>query len=76
MKRTIGYVSQARAIDILLHRGGRLMEMHSGNGREWFVLPDGGRVKPTDAFKIVGRADIIASGDGLFPGTTQTWRRA
>jgi hypothetical protein len=76
MKRAIGYVSQARAIDILLHRDGRLVEMHSGCGREWFILPGGGRVKPTDAFKIVGRPDIIGNEDGLFPGVSQTWRRA
>jgi hypothetical protein len=74
MKKRTSYLTPGRAIDIL-HKGGRLMVMHGGLGREWLILPDGFRVKPSDAQRIVRRPDIVASNDGLFPGHHQTWRR-
>jgi hypothetical protein len=50
-----------------------MAKMHTTLGKEWFILPSGGRVAPRDAEKILARPDICAMEDGLFPGLSQTW---
>jgi hypothetical protein len=74
MKHT-EYLRADRALDVLLHQGGRIIRMHTSLGSEWFLLPGGARIKPSDAEKIIRRADVIPSGDGLLAGHTQTYRR-
>jgi len=68
------YLSTERAIDIVLHRNGRVMRTHTAAGAEWFVIPAGARIKPYDAQQIIRRIDVVPSEDGLFVGHTQTWR--
>jgi hypothetical protein len=76
MKRATEYLLLNQAVDLLPHKVGRLLKMHTANGREGFILAASGRVKIMDAEKIIRRSDIAASEDSLLPGLTQTWRLA
>jgi hypothetical protein len=76
MNRATEYRLLNQAIDLLLHKDGRLLKMHTANGRKGFILPSGGRVKIVDAEKMMRRHDMAVSEDGSFPGLTQTWRLA
>jgi hypothetical protein len=71
---TSSYLRLERAIDLLHHQGVRMAKMHTLSGMEWFILPNGGRVKPGDADKILSRPDICGQEDCLFPGLSQTFR--
>ena len=69
------YLTLNRAIDALHHPDGRMVEMRTANGCEFFILPAGGRVLPTVAAKIAKRPDVVAAVDPVFPLMAQTWRR-
>jgi hypothetical protein len=76
MKRaSSAYLTLNRAIDALHHPDGRMVEMRTANGREFFILPTGGRVLPIVAAKIAKRPDVVTGVDPVFPLMAQTWRR-
>ena len=62
-----------KAVDLLLHRGARLMIMHASTGDHYYVIP-GGRVDCDAAKKILQRDDVMEFDDGLFPGNPQSWK--
>ena len=69
--------SLKRALNILLHvPGSSLKKMYVSDGRrEYFIVPNGGRVAEEDALAIIARPEIGVFEDGLFPGNPQSWRR-
>lgn len=74
MKRQ--YVSLEKTLK-LMREGASLLMMHTTRPgqKDYFIIrKGGGKVLPTDAQKIIARPDVVAQGDGLFPGITQTWR--
>ena len=63
------------ALDILQRRpDARLMLTMSAHGAEFYVVPDGGRVRPADARKIIQHRDIVVADAGLFSDSPQSWR--
>ena len=62
-----------KAIDLLMHRGARLMLMHASTGDHYYIIP-GGRVDRDAAQKILQRDDCMAFDDGLFPNNPQSWK--
>lgn len=62
-----------KAVDLLHHKGTRLMLMHASDGDHFYIVP-GGRVNRDDAAKILLRPDVQPFDDGLFPGNPQSWR--
>jgi hypothetical protein len=47
--------------------------MHTHTGLCWFIVP-GGEVSAAVAAELLKRPDVQPSGDGLFPGISQTFR--
>jgi hypothetical protein len=72
MKRPL---SLGAVLDILEHRpDARLTQTLGKHGAEFYVVPDGGRVRPADAANLVKRPDIVPADVGLFSDTPQSWR--
>jgi hypothetical protein len=69
--KRVSYLTLNKAVD-LMHAGGVLQSM-CGSKSAWFILHYGA-VRPEHAERIKAMPDVCASGDGLFPGHTQTWR--
>jgi hypothetical protein len=61
-----------KALNLLHHRGSRLIKMHTHDGPEFFVVP-GGRVHDGAVPKLLQQPDMVPFDDGLFPGNSQTW---
>ena len=53
--------------------GGTVLTM-GARGAEFYVVPDGGRVRPADAQEIIQRTEIVVADSGLFSDTPQSWR--
>jgi len=62
-----------QAIELLHRTDTRLMQMHTRDGNEFYIVP-GGRVDARDAQKILERPDVRSFDDRLFPGHSQQWR--
>jgi hypothetical protein len=76
-KPTIKLLSLADALEELRQPGYELVHLHlppPEGGHGFFVAPGGGRVKATDAEKILQRPDVQPHSAGLFPETVQSWR--
>jgi hypothetical protein len=68
-------LNEKRVRDHMSRKGARLMQMHTGQGRKWFVEgKDGGEVPDSIAKKIIELPDVRGAADALFPGLDQTWR--
>jgi hypothetical protein len=52
--------------------GAKLMQMHSPNGKRWYVVP-GREVDEEIAKRVIAEPDVFPSNDGLFPGISQTY---
>jgi hypothetical protein len=75
MSAAKGKLKLDRAIDLLHHKGSRLVKMHTARGgMEWFILPAGGIISTQDAATILARPDIRGQKDCLFPGLDQTYQ--
>jgi hypothetical protein len=57
----------------LMREGRSLMQMHSGNGVGWYIVP-GGEVTEKVATALLERPDVQPNADGLFPGISQTFK--
>jgi hypothetical protein len=68
-------ISEKRAIELIRDKGRRLAQMHTRHGVKWFLIP-GGEVSEQTATHIREMPQVVASGDALFPGLSQTWRFA
>ena len=73
-------LSLKKAVDLMLHRGGILKQMHGRCGSEHFVIVPGnvgacGSVSDVIAHEIKIRADIAEFDCGLFPNNPQSWKR-
>ena len=67
----------AVALEELRQPGYELVHLHlplPEGGHGFYVVPGGGRVKDTDAEKILARADVQPYSAGLFSETVQSWR--
>ena len=73
-KTRAGITNAFQAAD-LMRKGGILMQMHTRTGLCWFIVP-GGEVSKAVAAELLKRPDVQPSGDGLFPGISQTFRLA
>jgi hypothetical protein len=72
MKQSLSFWS---AVDSLERRPDTRMTKTIGkHGAEFYVVPDGGRVRPADARKIIQRPGIAVADPGLFCDTPQSWR--
>ena len=58
-----------------MRRGSRLVELHSKNNTEWWIVP-GGYVSTDVAERIKRHPRAVGQQDALFPGLHQTWRMA
>lgn len=67
------YLGIKRAVELMRLPDHRLMLMHTPAGLFYFVVP-GGPIERSDAEKIITRPDVHAFDDGLFPGSTQSWK--
>lgn len=65
-------MTSARAAD-LMRAGSVLRQMHTRTGLKWFIVP-GCEVTEKVAAELLERPDVQPSGDGLFPGISQTFR--
>jgi hypothetical protein len=76
MKRPAQYLNPGQVVDLLSqNRDARLVKTNNPGGPSWLVQPCGARVRPEDIRRIIYRADVVASDDGLLPGILpQTWR--
>jgi hypothetical protein len=63
-----------RALEAM--RRGATLHLTFGSGREWWILSTGWTVPPDVAAILIGRSEIQAVGDALFPNQSQTWRYA
>jgi len=57
----------------LLHSGHRLMLMHTGAGKQWFVVP-GGPIAHDVAHTVLARDDVHGTHDDLWPGIGQVFK--
>ena len=76
-KPSIRILPLAIALEELRQPGYELVHLHlpaSEGGHGFYVVPGGGRVKDTDAEKILQRPDVQPYSAGLFPETVQSWR--
>ena len=69
-----------KAIDLMLHHGGIMKQMHGPRGSEHFVIVPGnvgagGSVSDVVAQEIKIRAEIAAIRLRAFPNNPQSWRR-
>jgi hypothetical protein len=63
------------ALDILQHRpGARLTQTMGAHGAEFYVVPDGGRVRPADAARIIQHRNVVPADAGLLCEFPQSWR--
>jgi len=62
-----------KAMDLMRRPGAHLIQT---NGRypQWFIAPDGDRVDPEIAKRIVADPQVRGDEDCLWPGLSQTWR--
>jgi hypothetical protein len=66
-------VSFNTALGILQHRpDARLVQANGRRGAEFYLQPDGRRVRPADARKVIQHLSVADA--GLFSGTPQSWR--
>jgi hypothetical protein len=73
MALKVKYLNFTRALD-LVRDGGVLQQMHTKEGRQWFVLHKrGGAVKAAVAEQIKSCPDICPQNDGLLKDCSQTW---
>jgi hypothetical protein len=56
-----------------MRTGSVLRQMHTRHGLKWFLIP-GGEVSEKVAAELRERPDVQPDGDGLFPGSSQTFR--
>lgn len=64
----------SKAVDLLRHKGTRLVLLNSFGGlQEYYVVP-GGHVARKDAQVILARPDVKVYDDGLFPDSPQSWQ--
>jgi len=66
-------ITNASEVVELMRRGSILMRMHTSTGLRSFIEP-GGEISPAVADKLLKRPDVQPSGDGLFPGISQTFK--
>ena len=77
MIKTLG---RKKAVDLMLHHGGIMKQMHGPRGSEHFVIVPGnvgagGSVSDVVAQEIKIRAEIAEFDCGLFPNNPQSWKR-
>jgi hypothetical protein len=65
-------LSYDKAIGLMRRPGTRLVQMHSGQGVAWFLVP-GGPVGFGVADRIRNHPLVRAKHDTLFPGLSRTW---
>jgi hypothetical protein len=65
-------ISYARATAALRRPGRKLVVTHLKTGPEYSISPDGGRVTPITAKRLLERCRAVDA--GLFPGIPQAWR--
>jgi len=73
MTKTPARINNAFQVADLMRKGGILLQMHTRAGLCWFIVP-GGEVSAAAAKELLRRPDVQPSGDGLFPGISQTFR--
>ena len=73
MTNTISSTLRERQAIDRMRTGSVLVHMHAPGGRNWFVVP-GVAIADETAAKIKRHPRVVAQGDGLFPGLSQTWR--
>ena len=73
MTKTRATITDAFEAAAFMRVGGILMQMHTRTGMRWFIVP-GGEVSASVAAKLLERRDVQPSGDGLFPGISQTFK--
>jgi hypothetical protein len=66
-------LGEKRALELLRRSDHRIVLMHTPEGQAYYVVP-GGRISSRDAVKIIGRPDVHAFDDGLFPNAPQSWK--
>jgi hypothetical protein len=70
--RTLEPITYAEAIAILRKPGRKLIVTHLRTGPEYCTSPEGRRIAPITAERLIRRC--CATDAGLFPGIPQAWR--
>jgi hypothetical protein len=65
-------LSYDKGIEMMRRPGTRLVQMHSGQGLAWFLVP-GGPVSSGVADRIRNHPLVRAKRDDLFPGLSHSW---
>jgi hypothetical protein len=73
MTRTPTKVTRIRRATDLMRAGSALLQMHNARGIGWYLVP-GGEVEENVAVALLERPDIQPAEDGLFPGSSQTFK--
>jgi hypothetical protein len=63
-----------RAMSFMRRPGAHLLRTNGGRWTGWYIAPDGGRVDPSVAQKIIEHPQVVGAEDSLWPGLSQTWR--
>jgi hypothetical protein len=64
-----------RAMDAMRRPGARMIQTFSYYGKpDYSIVPNGGRINPDMAKRIIAHPQVIGGKDALFPGHHQTWR--
>ena len=66
-------MSEKRALDAMHLPGKYLCLMHTQQGMQWYIVPDGPITKEL-AQTIIKRPDVKPANDGLFQGVSQVWK--
>jgi hypothetical protein len=67
--------SYHRAMDAMRRPGSRMIQTFSYYGKpDYSIVPNGGRISPDIAKRIIDHPQVIGGKDALFPGHHQTWR--
>ena len=64
----------SRAMDAMRRPGARMMQTNYHGRPDFWIAPNGYRVEPDIAKRIIAHPQVIGGKDALFPGHHQTWR--
>jgi len=62
------------AMDAMRRPDSRMIQTNYQGRPDFWITPNGGRVEPDIAKKIIAHPQVIGGRDALFPGLHQTWR--
>jgi hypothetical protein len=62
-----------RALDVMRAKQARLVKTHDSLGSWVHYLSKGEYVEPVIAEKIKEHPQVVAGGDGIWPGADQSW---